>query len=78
MTLTSNLTLTPSPAMYPAVSMPVQVKVGGVRMELGEIEAVTLREVPELLNVAVEKIDDSLVGVAAPRPGKVQLYIMQM
>ena len=47
-----------------------QVKVGGVRMELGEIEAVALREVPKLLNVAVEKIGDALVGVAAPRSGE--------
>ena len=47
-----------------------QVKVGGVRIELGEIEAVVLRCFPGLLNVAVEKIDDRLVGVAAPRPGE--------
>ena len=47
-----------------------QVKVGGVRIELGEIEAVALKRFPELLNVAVEKSDDRLVGVAAPRPGQ--------
>ena len=47
-----------------------QVKVGGVRIELGEIEAVTLRCFPALLNVAVEKMNDRLVGVAAPRPGE--------
>ena len=47
-----------------------QVKVGGVRIELGEIEAVTLKCFPSLLNVAVEKVDDKLVGVAAPRPGE--------
>ena len=46
-----------------------QVKVGGVRIELGEIEAVTLKCFPSLLNVAVEKVDQRLVGVAAPRPG---------
>ena len=48
-----------------------QVKVGGVRMELGEIEAVALSALPSLLNVAVEKVDDKLVGVAAARPGVV-------
>ena len=47
-----------------------QVKVGGVRIELGEIEAVTLKRFPSLLNVAVEKLEDRLVGVAAPRPGQ--------
>ena len=47
-----------------------QVKVGGVRMELGEIEAVCLRRFGHLLlNVAVEKVGDRLVGVAAPRHG---------
>lgn len=47
-----------------------QVKVGGVRIELGEIEAVTLRRFPQILNVAVEKLEERLVGVAAPRPGE--------
>jgi len=47
-----------------------QVKIGGVRMELGEIEAVCLKVFPQLLNVAVEKVDDKLVGVAAPVPGQ--------
>ncbi|EOD20938.1 hypothetical protein EMIHUDRAFT_207972 [Emiliania huxleyi CCMP1516] len=46
-----------------------QVKVGGVRMELGEIEAASLRLVPQLLNVAVELVEGSLVGVAVARPG---------
>ena len=41
-----------------------------MRIELGEIEAVTLRCFPALLNVAVEKMNDRLVGVAAPRPGE--------
>ena len=48
-----------------------QVKVGGVRIELGEIEAVALKCFPQLLHVAVEKADERLVGVAAPRPGEV-------
>jgi len=44
--------------------------VGGVRIELGEIEAVTLKLFPtQILNVAVEKVEERLVGVAAPRPG---------
>ena len=47
-----------------------QVKIGGVRMELGEIEAVCLRIFPRLSNVAVEKVGDKLVGVAAPVPGQ--------
>mmetsp|Transcript_12212 Transcript_12212/g.36734 ORF Transcript_12212/g.36734 Transcript_12212/m.36734 type:complete len:1251 (+) Transcript_12212:1-3753(+) len=47
-----------------------QVKVGGVRMELGEIEAASLRLVPQLLNVAVELAEGSLVGVAVARPGE--------
>lgn len=42
-----------------------QVKIGGVRMELGEIEAVCLRIFPRLSNVAIEKVGDKLVGVAA-------------
>lgn len=47
-----------------------QVKVGGVRMELGEIEAVCQRLFPEqLLHVAVEKVGDRLVGVCAPPAG---------
>mgnify|MGYP002634328473 CR=1 FL=1 len=41
-----------------------------MRIELGEIEAVTLKSFPSLLNVAIEKVDDRLVGVAAPRPGE--------
>lgn len=47
-----------------------QVKIGGVRMELGEIEAVCLKIFPRLSNVAVEKVGDKLVGVAAPVPGQ--------
>ena len=43
---------------------------GGVRIELGEIEAVVLKRFPGLLNVAVEKANERLVGVAAPRPGE--------
>ena len=47
-----------------------QVKVGGVRIELGEIEAVCLKVFAQsLLNIAVEKVEYRLVGVAAPRPG---------
>jgi acyl-CoA synthetase (AMP-forming)/AMP-acid ligase II len=48
-----------------------QVKVGGVRLELGEVEAVALRALPQLLNVAVE-VDASggLVGVYCCRPGQ--------
>ena len=38
--------------------------------KLGEIEAVVLKCFPSLLNVAVEKVDERLVGVAAPRPGE--------
>ena len=45
-----------------------QVKIGGVRIELGEAEAVCLRRFPTLLNVAIEKIGERLVGVASSRP----------
>ena len=41
-----------------------------MRIELGEIEAVVLKRFPGLLNVAVEKANERLVGVAAPRPGE--------
>jgi len=48
-----------------------QVKVGGVRLELGEVEAVALQQLPQLLNVAVElDAQGSLVGVFCCRPGE--------
>jgi acyl-CoA synthetase (AMP-forming)/AMP-acid ligase II len=61
----------PGPRLHYRGRVDRQVKVGGVRLELGEVEAVALKQLPQLLNVAVE-VDPqgSLVGVYCCRPGE--------